>query len=64
VPVEALQGQKNAATDDLSKSFANLMLVYAAGNEINMQQALKAFPVKLNSVRDYAKQVMVMSQPA
>lgn len=64
VPVEALQGQKNAATDDLSKSFANLMLVYAAGNEINMQQTLKVFPIKLNSVRDYAKQVMVMSQPA
>lgn len=62
VPVEALQGQKNAATDDLSKSFANLMLVYAAGNEINMQQALKAFPVKLNSVRDYANRVMPVSQ--
>jgi hypothetical protein len=47
VPVEALQAQKNAATDDLSKTFANLMLVYATGNEINMQQALKVFPGKI-----------------
>lgn len=62
VPVEALQAQKNAATDDLSKSFASLMLVYATGNEINMQQTLKSFPVKLNSVVDYAKRVMLISQ--
>jgi uncharacterized protein YbjT (DUF2867 family) len=62
VPVEALQAQKNAATDDLSKSFASLMLVYATGNEINMQQTLKSFPVKLNSVCDYAKRVMMVSQ--
>lgn len=62
VPVEALQAQKNAATDDLSKSFASLMLVYATGNEINMQQTLKSFPVKLNSVVDYAKRVMLMNQ--
>jgi uncharacterized protein YbjT (DUF2867 family) len=62
VPVEALQAQKNGATDDLSKSFASLMLVYATGNEINMQQTLKSFPVKLNSVGDYAKQVVLISQ--
>lgn len=59
VPVETLQEQKKAATDDLSKSFTSLMLTYAAGNEINMQQTLKAFPIKLNSVRDYANRVMV-----
>ena len=63
VPVEALQGQKNAAPDDLSKTFASLMLVYAGGNEINMEQALKAIPLKLNSVRDYANRVLLVSQP-
>ncbi len=57
VPVEALQGQKNAATEDLGKTFASLMLNYAAGSEINMLHTLKAFPVKLNSVRDYANRV-------
>jgi len=64
VPVEALQSQKNAAPDDLSKTFASLMLVYAAGQEINMESTLKAIPVKLNSVNDYAKRVVLMGQPA
>lgn len=63
VPVEALHAQKNAAPDDLGKSFASLMLVYAAGNEISMQQTLKAIPVKLSSVNDYAKRVMQVGQP-
>jgi len=58
VPVEALQAQKDAAPDDLGKTFASLMLVYAAGQEINMHQTLKDIPVKLNSVSDYAKRVM------
>lgn len=63
VPVEALQAQKNTAPDDLGKSFASLMLVYAAGNEISMQQTLKAIPVTLSSVNDYAKRVMQVGQP-
>jgi len=58
VPVEALQAQKNAAPDDLSKTFASLMLNYAVGQEITMEHTLKAFPVKLNSVSEYAKRVM------
>lgn len=62
VPVEALQAQKNAATEDLGKTFASLMLNYAAGSEINMQETVKAFPVKLNSVYDYAKLVMSVSK--
>lgn len=62
VPVEAIQGQKNAAPDDLGKSFASLMLVYAAGQEINMQQTSKTFDVKLNSVGDYATRVMQVIQ--
>lgn len=62
VPVEALQAQKSAAEDDMSKSFASLMLFYASGQEINMKEMLKAFPVKLNSVQDYAKRVSMVSQ--
>ncbi len=58
VPVEALQAQKNAAPDDLGKTFTSLMLNYAAGQEINMQQTLKTFGVKMNSVGDYANRVM------
>lgn len=59
VPVEDLRAQKNAAPDDLRKTFAGLMLVYAAGNEINMQHTLKAIPVSMNSVQQYATQVCV-----
>lgn len=61
VPVEALQGQKNGATDDMSKSFASLMLLYANGQEINMKETLQAFPVKMNSVGDYASRVLLAS---
>jgi uncharacterized protein YbjT (DUF2867 family) len=57
VPEDVLRSQKDNAQDSLSKSFASLMLSYAAGTEINMQQTLQKFPVKLVSVRDYAKQV-------
>lgn len=62
VPVEALLGQKNSATDDLSKTFASLMLTYAAGQEIKMKEILKILPIRLNSVRDYASRVMLASQ--
>lgn len=62
VPVEALLGQKNSATDDLSKTFASLMLTYAAGQEIKMKEILKILPIRLNFVRDYASRVMLASQ--
>jgi uncharacterized protein YbjT (DUF2867 family) len=60
VPVEALQAQKNAAPDDLSKTFVSLMLNYAAGQEINMQQTLEKLEVKLNSVNEYVKRAVVL----
>jgi uncharacterized protein YbjT (DUF2867 family) len=57
VPMEALQGQYSAAPDDMSKSFAALMLFYANGHEVNMKEMLKMVPVKLKSAQEYAKQV-------
>lgn len=57
VPVEALQGQWNAAPDDLSKSFASLMLFYAHGHPVEMKEPLKTFGLKLKSVQEYAAQV-------
>ena len=57
VPMEALIGQRNAAEDDMSKSFASLMLLYANGQDVNMKEILKAVPVKMKSVQEYAKQV-------
>ncbi len=54
VPEEALRGQLDGATDSLQKSFAGLMLYYAAGDAIDMADTLRAFPVrKLKSVREH-----------
>ena len=57
VPGEALQAQKDTAPDSLSKSFASLMLAYAAGSTVNMKDTLQKIPHKLISVKDYARQV-------
>jgi NADH dehydrogenase len=57
VPVEALQQQKDAAQDLLQESFAGLMLLYAAGDPMEMGSILKEIHVDLISVRDYARQV-------
>lgn len=57
VPVEALEAQYSAATDSMQKSFAGLMLSYAAGDPIDMRQILKAFPVALTPVQEYARRL-------
>ncbi len=57
VPEEALRAQQKAATDPMQQSFSGLMLCYAQGDAIDMQEMLKTFPLKLASVRDYAGSV-------
>ncbi len=64
VPVEALKGQKAAATDDMGKSFASLMLFYADGQPINMKPLLETFKLKLKTVQEYAKQMSPVGQTA
>jgi uncharacterized protein YbjT (DUF2867 family) len=59
VPVEALEEQQKGATDPMQQSFLGLMRCYAAGDPIDMRETLKAFPVQLTSVRDYANSVLV-----
>jgi len=58
VPEDALRAQFAAATDSLQKSFAGLMLDYARGDEISMEETLRRIPVQLTSVRDYARTVL------
>lgn len=58
VPEEALQAQQKKATDPMQQSFAALMRCYAAGDSIDMEDTLKAFPIQLTSVRDYAERVL------
>ena len=55
VPVEALEEQQKGATDPMQQSFLGLMRCYAAGDPIDMRETLKAFPVQLTSVREYAR---------
>lgn len=57
VPAEALQGQWNAAPDDMSKSFASLMLFYAGGHPVDMKEPLSKFGLTLTPVREYAAKV-------
>jgi len=58
VPIEAIYNQKESATDSLTKSFASLMLGYAQGSLIDMKTTLEVFPIRLTTVKDYAKRVM------
>ena len=54
VPEDALRAQHAAATDSMQKSFAALMLYYARGDAIDVQEALRILPVPhLKSVREY-----------
>jgi uncharacterized protein YbjT (DUF2867 family) len=55
VPAEALEQQHRSAADEYQRCFASLMLGYSAGDEIDMRDTLKRFPVKLTSVRDFAR---------
>ena len=57
VSVDSLKQQYATATDSYQKAFTSLMLDYCVGDEIDMTDPLKKFPVKLTSVRDFARKV-------
>ena len=59
VPADALKAQQEGASDPMQQSFSGLMRCYAAGDPIEMRETLKAFPFKLTSVKEYAKQMMM-----
>ena len=59
VPAEALAAQQSAATDPMQKSFAALMRCVAAGDPIDMRATLKAFPLQLTSVEEFAHRMAV-----
>ena len=58
VPEEALRAQYDEATDPLQKSFAALMLHYAAGDPVDMTETRTFLGGGLTSVRDYVSQVL------
>ncbi len=53
VSIHTLQEQLAAATDPMQRSFAGLMLGYASATAIDMSETLKAFPLRLRTVRDH-----------
>lgn len=53
VPEDALRAQEASATDSLQKAFAALMLAYAKGDAIPMQETLKRYHVNFRSVPEY-----------
>ena len=57
VSEEQLQAQKEGATDSLQESFAGLMISCAQGNVIDMREVLERFPMRLGSVREYARKM-------
>jgi uncharacterized protein YbjT (DUF2867 family) len=61
IPEEALQSQRDAATDPMQQSFSGLMQCVAQGDPIDMKKMLKAFPIKLISVRKYAGSIFSAS---
>ena len=58
IPEAKLREQFNSANDSLEKSFAGVMLQYAHGDAIDMRGLLESIPVRLTSVREYARTVL------
>jgi NADH dehydrogenase len=54
VPVEALEAQQEAATDPMAKTLAGLMRCVALGDQIDMEATLRAIPIPMTTVSDYA----------
>ena len=59
IPEEAVRMQQAQAADSVQQSAAALILDYAKGNVIDMRDVLRAFPIRLLSVADYARHVLM-----
>lgn len=58
VPERGLRVQLENADDPLLQSFAALMLMYAAGADVPMQETAQQFGINLSSISDYCNQVL------
>jgi uncharacterized protein YbjT (DUF2867 family) len=57
IPQEALKQQYATATDEYQKTMAALGLGVCGGDTIDMRDTLKRIPVKLTSMRDFARKM-------
>jgi uncharacterized protein YbjT (DUF2867 family) len=55
VTEEALQARRTAASNPVEQTFADLTLVAARGDKIEMREMFQKFSVRARSVREYAK---------
>jgi uncharacterized protein YbjT (DUF2867 family) len=58
VPEAALKEMKARATNPVEETFAGLMLFCAGGDEIDMRETLRLYPVRMTTVREYAERVL------
>ncbi|MDQ5857131.1 MAG: SDR family oxidoreductase [Acidobacteriota bacterium] len=58
VPEEALKAMKENATNPVEETFAGLMLLCAGGDEIDMRETLRRYPVRMTTVSEYAEGVL------
>lgn len=58
IPEEALKAMKANATNPVEDTFAGLMLLCAGGDEIDMRETLRRYPVRMTTVREYAEGVL------
>lgn len=58
VPEEALKTMKANASNPVEDTFAGLMLLCAGGDEIDMRETLRRYPVRMTTVREYAEGVL------
>ena len=58
VPEAALREMKAKATNPVEETFAGLMLLVAGGDEVDMRETLRRYPVRMTSVREYAEGVL------
>lgn len=60
VPEDALQARRNAASNPVERTFADLTLAATRGDRIDIGDMFKRFSVRPRSVREYANTVMSM----
>jgi NADH dehydrogenase len=58
VSEQELRAQLAAATDQLQRSFAGLMLNVALGDRVDPRPAMEAIPIRPRGIRDYVRQVL------
>lgn len=58
VSPEALREMKANARTPVEETFAGLMLSVASGDEIDMRETLRRYPIRMTTVREYAEGVL------